>query len=155
MLCYVVFQLARQPLFFREINPQPRKHTLWQATRDFTSGQAVLHRYNHWRLIDSVIFSMSGYFESCGFILSLTVCSWYEYYIFFELSNSLAALSFRVWVAAFFPYPDPAHSISMDEIYWVWWWWWIDMNILGTCCIVFLDYITINISRTQNRYTKI
>ncbi|CAO2823277.1 unnamed protein product [Amaranthus hypochondriacus] len=36
--------LARQPLFFREINPQPRKHTLWQATTDFTSGQAVLHR---------------------------------------------------------------------------------------------------------------
>ncbi|KAH9620490.1 hypothetical protein KSS87_022002 [Heliosperma pusillum] len=36
--------LARQPLFFREINPQPRKHTLWQATTDFTSGQATIHR---------------------------------------------------------------------------------------------------------------
>ncbi|KNA22839.1 hypothetical protein SOVF_030470 [Spinacia oleracea] len=36
--------LSRQPLFFREINPQPRKHTLWQATTDFTSGQASLHR---------------------------------------------------------------------------------------------------------------
>ncbi|KAK4257587.1 hypothetical protein QN277_007155 [Acacia crassicarpa] len=32
--------LARQPLFFRETNPQPRKHTLWQATSDFTDGQA-------------------------------------------------------------------------------------------------------------------
>ncbi|KAK9054624.1 hypothetical protein SSX86_025703 [Deinandra increscens subsp. villosa] len=36
--------LSRQPLFFRETNPQPRKHTLWQATSDFTSGQASLHR---------------------------------------------------------------------------------------------------------------
>ncbi|KAG6599137.1 hypothetical protein SDJN03_08915, partial [Cucurbita argyrosperma subsp. sororia] len=36
--------LSRQPLFFRETNPQPRKHTLWQATADFTDGQATLHR---------------------------------------------------------------------------------------------------------------
>ncbi|KAI5600638.1 hypothetical protein POPTR_001G041800v4 [Populus trichocarpa] len=36
--------LARQPLFFRETNPQPRKHTLWQATSDFTGGQASTHR---------------------------------------------------------------------------------------------------------------
>ncbi|MED6218941.1 hypothetical protein PIB30_031168 [Stylosanthes scabra] len=36
--------LARRPLFFREINPQPRKHTLWQATSDFTGGQASVHR---------------------------------------------------------------------------------------------------------------
>ncbi|XP_038998945.1 uncharacterized protein LOC120124305 isoform X2 [Hibiscus syriacus] len=36
--------LARRPLFFRETNPQPRKHTLWQATSDFTDGQASIHR---------------------------------------------------------------------------------------------------------------
>ncbi|GAB4853636.1 hypothetical protein Ancab_017827 [Ancistrocladus abbreviatus] len=36
--------LARKPLFFRETNPQPRKHTLWQATADFTDGQASMHR---------------------------------------------------------------------------------------------------------------
>ncbi|GAB2291531.1 hypothetical protein Dimus_025784 [Dionaea muscipula] len=36
--------LVRQPLFFRETNPQPRKHTLWQATADFTDGHASLHR---------------------------------------------------------------------------------------------------------------
>ncbi|XP_072969715.1 uncharacterized protein [Typha angustifolia] len=36
--------LGRQPLFFRETNPQPRKHTLWQATSDFTGGQASIHR---------------------------------------------------------------------------------------------------------------
>ncbi|XP_062193759.1 uncharacterized protein LOC133897160 [Phragmites australis] len=36
--------LSRRPLFFRETNPQPRKHTLWQATSDFTRGQASMHR---------------------------------------------------------------------------------------------------------------
>lgn len=36
--------LARQPLFFRETNPQPRKHTLWQASSDFTGGQASINR---------------------------------------------------------------------------------------------------------------
>ncbi|XP_050383715.1 uncharacterized protein LOC126800392 [Argentina anserina] len=36
--------LARPPLFFRETNPQPRKHTLWQATTDFTDGQASINR---------------------------------------------------------------------------------------------------------------
>ncbi|XP_042382206.1 uncharacterized protein LOC121974966 isoform X3 [Zingiber officinale] len=40
----VFLQLARQPLFFRETNPQPRKHTLWQAASDFTEGQASIHR---------------------------------------------------------------------------------------------------------------
>ncbi|XP_059299720.1 uncharacterized protein LOC132052273 isoform X1 [Lycium ferocissimum] len=39
--------LARQPLFFRETNPQPRKHTLWQATSDFTDGQASIHRRHY------------------------------------------------------------------------------------------------------------
>ncbi|PIA31848.1 hypothetical protein AQUCO_04800029v1 [Aquilegia coerulea] len=39
--------LARQPLFFRETNPQPRKHTLWQATSDFTTGQATIHRRHY------------------------------------------------------------------------------------------------------------
>ncbi|KAL1192498.1 hypothetical protein V5N11_031778 [Cardamine amara subsp. amara] len=36
--------LARRPLFFRETNPQPRKHTLWQASSDFTNGQASTNR---------------------------------------------------------------------------------------------------------------
>ncbi|KAF3672087.1 putative 50S ribosomal protein L35, chloroplastic-like [Capsicum annuum] len=36
--------LTLVPLFFKETNPQPRKHTLWQATSDFTDGQASLHR---------------------------------------------------------------------------------------------------------------
>jgi hypothetical protein len=33
--------VSRPPLFFKETNPQPRKHTLWQATSDFTGGQAT------------------------------------------------------------------------------------------------------------------
>lgn len=41
--------LARPPLFFRETNPQPRKHTLWQATADFTDGQASIHRQHFLR----------------------------------------------------------------------------------------------------------
>lgn len=36
--------LARPPLFFKESDPQPRKHTLWQASSDFTDGQASLNR---------------------------------------------------------------------------------------------------------------
>ncbi|XP_022860988.1 uncharacterized protein LOC111381443 isoform X2 [Olea europaea var. sylvestris] len=36
--------LARQPTFFRETDPQPKKHTLWQATSDFTHGQASINR---------------------------------------------------------------------------------------------------------------
>ena len=41
----LLMQLSRQPLFFRETNPQPRKHTLWQATSDFTNEQASINRY--------------------------------------------------------------------------------------------------------------
>ena len=51
LLSYFIFirflflQLSRPPLFFREINPQPRKHTLWQSTSDFTDGQATICRF--------------------------------------------------------------------------------------------------------------
>ncbi|XP_010472409.1 PREDICTED: uncharacterized protein LOC104752037 [Camelina sativa] len=36
--------LARRPLFFREINPLPRKHTTWLPTSDFTDGHASMNR---------------------------------------------------------------------------------------------------------------
>ncbi|KAG8372532.1 hypothetical protein BUALT_Bualt12G0075900 [Buddleja alternifolia] len=39
--------LARQPVFFRETNPQPRKHTLWQATSDFTDEQASMNKKHY------------------------------------------------------------------------------------------------------------
>ncbi|KAG0465995.1 hypothetical protein HPP92_020159 [Vanilla planifolia] len=39
--------LVRPPLFFKETNPQPRKHTLWQAISDFTGGQASRHRRHY------------------------------------------------------------------------------------------------------------
>ncbi|GKA21889.1 hypothetical protein Tco_0707851 [Tanacetum coccineum] len=35
------WELGRQPLFFKETDPQPRKHTLWQATTDFTNGESM------------------------------------------------------------------------------------------------------------------
>ncbi|GLJ53584.1 hypothetical protein SUGI_1143130 [Cryptomeria japonica] len=37
-------ELSRPPMFFKESDPQPRKHTIWQATSDFTSGQATLYK---------------------------------------------------------------------------------------------------------------
>ncbi|KAK6156659.1 hypothetical protein DH2020_010907 [Rehmannia glutinosa] len=43
----LTIMLARQPAFFRETNPQPRKHTLWQATTDFTDGQASINRQHY------------------------------------------------------------------------------------------------------------
>ncbi|KAH9318797.1 hypothetical protein KI387_020566, partial [Taxus chinensis] len=37
-------EVSRAPMFCRETNPQPRKHTLWQPTSDFTGGQASICR---------------------------------------------------------------------------------------------------------------
>lgn len=37
-------EVSRPPLFFRETDPQPRKHTVWQATSDITGGQASICR---------------------------------------------------------------------------------------------------------------
>nr|GEY71692.1 hypothetical protein [Tanacetum cinerariifolium] len=36
--------LDKPPLYFKEVNPQPRKHTQWRATSDFTNGEANTHR---------------------------------------------------------------------------------------------------------------
>ncbi|KAL0412918.1 UNVERIFIED_CONTAM: hypothetical protein Sradi_1493500 [Sesamum radiatum] len=37
-------ELNKPPSFFRESNPQPRKHTIWQLASDFTEGQASISR---------------------------------------------------------------------------------------------------------------
>lgn len=37
-------EVSRPPMFFKEANPQPRKHTVWSACEDFTDGQATLCR---------------------------------------------------------------------------------------------------------------
>ncbi|XP_042049850.1 uncharacterized protein LOC121795390 [Salvia splendens] len=39
---FLRIQLAKPPLFFREIPPQPRKPTIWKPVDDFTGGQALL-----------------------------------------------------------------------------------------------------------------
>ncbi|KAG6627930.1 hypothetical protein CIPAW_15G164400 [Carya illinoinensis] len=52
--------LSRQPLFFRETNPQPRKHTLWQATADFTDEQASIHRQH---FLQCPLGSLNKHFE--------------------------------------------------------------------------------------------
>ncbi|KAL8223109.1 hypothetical protein R6Q57_020508 [Mikania cordata] len=36
--------LDKPPLFFKEINPQPRKHTQWRSTSDFTGGEVSTQR---------------------------------------------------------------------------------------------------------------
>ncbi|CAN4110967.1 unnamed protein product [Withania somnifera] len=40
-------ELNQAPMFYRETNPQPRKHTMWQQTVDFTGGQAPIHRRHY------------------------------------------------------------------------------------------------------------
>ncbi|XP_043707425.1 uncharacterized protein LOC122656828 isoform X2 [Telopea speciosissima] len=66
-------ELMRVPHFFREKNPQPRKHTQWKATMDFTGGQAstfrrhflqfpqgtLLKHYEKLLQLDNRLFSLS------------------------------------------------------------------------------------------------
>jgi len=40
----MIIDLIKPPRFFREINPQPKKNTMWTATSDFTRGQASTHK---------------------------------------------------------------------------------------------------------------
>ncbi|CAI9103520.1 OLC1v1002017C2 [Oldenlandia corymbosa var. corymbosa] len=40
-------ELSQAPSFFRETNPQPRKHTLWQPTEDFTGGEAPTYSIHY------------------------------------------------------------------------------------------------------------
>nr|XP_043623966.1 uncharacterized protein LOC122595626 isoform X1 [Erigeron canadensis] len=47
--------LGKQPLFFRETNPQPRKHTLWQATCDFTNGEATKYSEHYLQCAPGVL----------------------------------------------------------------------------------------------------
>ncbi|KAL5983559.1 hypothetical protein ACLOJK_017646 [Asimina triloba] len=39
-------EVQHVPQFFKETNPEPRKHTLWHPTVDFTRGQASKFRYS-------------------------------------------------------------------------------------------------------------
>ncbi|XP_057501986.1 uncharacterized protein LOC130785806 [Actinidia eriantha] len=40
-------ELNEPPQFFRETNLQPRKHTVWQHSSDFTGGQASIYRRHY------------------------------------------------------------------------------------------------------------
>ncbi|GAA0141041.1 hypothetical protein LIER_02278 [Lithospermum erythrorhizon] len=42
-------ELNEPPLFYRETAPQPKKHTLWQQSHDFTGGQASKCRRHYVR----------------------------------------------------------------------------------------------------------
>ncbi|KAK4402140.1 hypothetical protein Sango_0954700 [Sesamum angolense] len=48
-------ELNQPPLFYRETNPQPRKHTLWQQASDFTGGQAPIWRTHYVRFPPGIL----------------------------------------------------------------------------------------------------
>ncbi|KAL3620659.1 hypothetical protein CASFOL_035571 [Castilleja foliolosa] len=48
-------ELNQPPSFYQEINPQPRKHTLWQQASDFTGGQAPIWRIHYVRFPTGVL----------------------------------------------------------------------------------------------------
>ncbi|KAL3814634.1 hypothetical protein ACJIZ3_015902 [Penstemon smallii] len=55
-------ELNEPPLFYRETNPQPRKHTLWQQASDFTGGQAPRILDKHYEKLlqcDKQLFDLS------------------------------------------------------------------------------------------------
>nr|KYP51450.1 hypothetical protein KK1_026736 [Cajanus cajan] len=62
--------LARQPLFFRETNPQPRKHTLWKATSDFTDGEASKHRQHFLEFPQGMLAKHIGKLIQCDMRLN-------------------------------------------------------------------------------------
>lgn len=51
----LVIELSRPPMFFKECNPQPRKRTIWQATSDFTGGQATIYRRHFLQFPEGVL----------------------------------------------------------------------------------------------------
>ncbi|KAJ6844363.1 uncharacterized protein M6B38_292215 [Iris pallida] len=50
-------ELGKQPLYFAECAPQPRKNTTWESCTDFTNGNARLHRMH------TLTFAADGKFE--------------------------------------------------------------------------------------------
>ncbi|XP_057425409.1 uncharacterized protein LOC130718802 [Lotus japonicus] len=40
-------EVDRVPLFFREVEPKPGKHTMWAISQDFTNGQASIYRRHY------------------------------------------------------------------------------------------------------------
>ncbi|XP_074590823.1 uncharacterized protein LOC141846687 [Curcuma longa] len=87
--------LARLPLFFRETDPQPRKHTLWQATQDFTNGQACIHRRH---LLQCPQTLLSKNFEKL-----------------IDCDPHLKLLSQRPDIILESPYFDPQYSVLEDQ----------------------------------------
>ncbi|KAJ6846178.1 uncharacterized protein M6B38_279045 [Iris pallida] len=87
--------LARQPLFFRETNPQPRKHTLWQATSDFTNGQASLNRRHYLQCPQGLL---SKHFEKL-----------------IQCDPRLSSLSRQPEIVLDSPYFEPGSSVFEDK----------------------------------------
>ncbi|XP_047308447.1 uncharacterized protein LOC124911947 [Impatiens glandulifera] len=47
--------IARKPLFYKETNLEPKRHTIWKLTEDFTHGQASSHRQHFLQCSQGVI----------------------------------------------------------------------------------------------------
>ncbi|XP_026657988.2 uncharacterized protein LOC113462337 isoform X2 [Phoenix dactylifera] len=48
-------ELRQQPAFFNEINPQPRKHTNWEACSDFSGGNATISRWHYLEFLEGTL----------------------------------------------------------------------------------------------------
>nr|XP_010938291.1 uncharacterized protein LOC105057391 [Elaeis guineensis]XP_010938292.1 uncharacterized protein LOC105057391 [Elaeis guineensis] len=48
-------ELRQQPVFFNEVNPQPRKHTNWEACSDFTGGNATSYRRHYLEFPEGIL----------------------------------------------------------------------------------------------------
>nr|XP_043629764.1 uncharacterized protein LOC122601053 [Erigeron canadensis] len=88
--------LDKQPLFFKEINPQPRKHTQWRATSDFTDGEASTHRQHFLQCAQGVLDK--------------------HYEKLIQCDTRLNFLSQQQDIALDFPYFPPKPSIKDQDI---------------------------------------
>ncbi|CAI9293548.1 unnamed protein product [Lactuca saligna] len=88
--------LNKPPLFFKEINPQPRKHTQWRATSDFTNGEANINRQHFLQCAQGVL---DKHFEKL-----------------IQCDARLNILSQQPGIVLDFPYFPPRPSINYQDI---------------------------------------
>ncbi|KAF3772074.1 hypothetical protein EJ110_NYTH57733 [Nymphaea thermarum] len=84
-------ELSKVPHFFRETNPQPRKHTLWQAANDFTGGQAVAYSCVS-KLKEQAVHSIKETFSMSDLPLILTLLLQVQWWILLTAKNRVSAI---------------------------------------------------------------
>ncbi|XP_073118084.1 uncharacterized protein [Elaeis guineensis] len=88
-------KIARPPLFYKETDPQPRKHTIWRPTTDFTGFQASIHRHFLECEQDSLRENMD---------------------MIFQCNPRLYFLSQQPEDESKSPYSDPQYSVFADQL---------------------------------------